>query len=377
MNAKSIWPLLAAALLLGACARPSAPEGGLSLVATVGTEADVCADTAEINVFSDAPTTVYYCYTITNTGELMIPLHGLADDVFGVVLRDFAYELAPGESVDTVAAGLELAYEVTDLTVNAATWDGFLGSRRLASAEASTTVTPVPPLQYGAVAGTFVADGNLATVGAYAANLIVLAVQTLAGEPVEVEVPVDITVPGYDTFTYLFDPATAEDGRVVLIFGDGSVTPVSATRLLGMPVETVAFERQAGLSTSAVVGGDFTFAFPGETLVRTVDAEAALAVPAVEDVFVNLERDQLSVVFTEDGGDGVAYLLEAYGRGTNGYAGIASGTGSPVVVELNGPLGPDEAYAIDILAVRGADFDPFLDPVQLDVAEFLYASEEN
>ena len=377
MNVKSVWPMLAGVLLLGACALPAAPEVGLSLVATVGTEADVCADTASITTFSNAPTTVHYCYTITNTGELTISLHGLTDDVFGVVLRDFAYDLAPGESIDTVAAGLVLDHEVTELTVNAATWDGFVGSRRLASAEASTTVTPLPPLQYGAVAGTFVADGNLATVGAYAANLIVLAVQTLAGEPVEVEVPVDITVPGYDTFTYVFDPATAVDGQVALIFGDGVVTPVNIARLLGMPVETVAFERQAGLAASAVVGGDFTFAFPGETLVRTVDAEAALAVPAVEDVFVNLERDQLSVVFTEDGGDGVGYLLEAYGRGTNGYAGIASGTGSPVVVELNGPLGPDEAYAIDILAVRGADFDPFLDPVQLDVAEFLYASEEN
>ena len=377
MKAKSIWPLLALALLLGACALPSAPEGGLSLVATVGTEADVCADTAEINVFSDAPTTVYYCYTITNTGEVTIPLHGLADDVFGVVLRDFEYELASGESVDTVAAGVELAHEVTELTVNAATWDGFSGARRLASAEASTTVTPVPPLQYGAVAGTLVADGNLATVDAYAANLIVLAIRTLDEEPIDVEVPVDITVPGYDTFTYLFDPATAEDGQVALIFGDGAVTPVSVARLLGMPVETVSLERQTGLSTSAVVGGDFTFAFPGETLVRTVDAEAALAVPVVEDVFVNLERDQLSVVFTEDVGDGVAYQVEAYGRGTNGYAGVASGAASPVVVELNGPLGPDEAYAIDILAVRGADFDPFLDPVQLDVAGYLYASEED
>lgn len=375
MNAKSFWPLLAGAWLLSACSLLSPPEGSLSLEATVGTEPDVCADTAEITTFSDAPTTVYYCYTISNTGEVSVPLHGLSDDVFGVILSDFEYDLAPGASVDTVAAGVELAYEVDELTVNTATWEGFSGPRRMASAEASTTVTPVPPLQYGAVAGTFVAEGSFVT--AYAANLIVLAIQTLEGEPVDAEVAVDITVPGYDTFTYLFDPATAEDGQVALIFGDGAVTPVSVVRLLGMPVETVSLERQAGLATSAAVGGDFTFAFPGETLVRTVDAEAALAIPVVEGVEVGVDGDALSVAFAEAGVDGVEYLLEAYGRGTNGYAGVASGAASPVVVELNGPLGETEAYAIDILAVRGADFDPFADePAQLDVAEYLYASEE-
>jgi len=375
MNAKSIWPLLVGALLLSACSLLSPPEGALSLAATVGTEADVCADTAEITTFSDAPTTVYYCYTISNTGDVSVPLHGLSDDLFGVILRDFEYDLAPGASVDTVAAGVELAYEVSEPTVNAATWEGFSGPRRMASAEASTSVTPVPPLQYGAVAGTFVADGSFTS--AYAANLVVLAVQTLDGEAVDAEVPVDISVPGYATFTYVFDPAAAVDGRVALIFGDGTVTPVSAAHFLGMPVATISLERQPGLATSEVVGGDFTFAFPGETLVRTVDAEAALALPVVESVEVGVDGDQLSVAFAEDGGDGVTYLLEAYGRGTNGYAGVASGTTSPIVVALGGPLGETEAYAIDVLAVRGAGVDPFADdPMQLDVAEYLFASEE-
>jgi len=303
-------------------------------------------------------------------------LHDLSDDLFGVILSGFAYDLAPGASVDTVTAGVELAYEITEETVNAATWEGFSGPRRMASAEASTTVTPVPPLQYGAVAGTFVADGSFAP--AYAANLVVLAIQTLEGEPVDAEVPVDITVPGFDTFTFLFDPATAMDGRVALIFGDGAVTPVSAPHFLGMPVETVTLARAAGLSTSAVVGGDFSFAFPGETLVRTVDAEAALVIPVVEGVEAGVDGDELSVTFTEAGGDGVAYLLEAYGRGPNGHAGVASGATSPIVVALNGPLGETEAYAIDVLAVRGAGVDPFVDdPMQLDVAEYLFASEED
>jgi len=92
---------------------------------------------------------------------------------------------------------------------------------------------------------------------------------------------------------------------------------------------------------------------------------------------VGVDGDQLSVAFAEDGGDGVTYLLEAYGRGTNGYAGVASGTTSPIVVALGGPLGETEAYAIDVLAVRGAGVDPFADdPMQLDVAEYLFASEE-
>ena len=375
MNAKSIWLLLAGALLLSACSLLPPPEGGLALEATVGTEAGVCAEDSEIETFSDAPTTVYYCYTITNTGDVSIPLHDLSDDLFGVILSGFEFDLAPDESVDTVTAGVELAYEITEATTNAATWAGFSGPRRMASAEASTSVTPVPPLQYGAVAGTFVADGSF--TAAYAANLVVLAIETLEGEPVEAEVPVDITVPGFDTFTYVFDPATAVEGRVALIFGDGAVTPVSAPYFLGMPVETVTLARDAGLSTSAVVGGNFSFAFPGQTLVRTVDAEAALVVPVVESVEVGVDGDELSVTFAE-AGDGVVYLLEAYGRGTNGHAGVASGATSPVVVALNGPLGETEAYAVDVLAMRGAGVDPFADdPMQLDVAEYLFASEED
>lgn len=373
MNAKSIWLLLATALLLSACSLLSPPEGSLSLVATVGTEADTCADTAAINVFSDAPTTVYYCYTITNTGDVSIPLHGLSDDLFGVILRDFEFDLAPGASVDTVAAGVVLAYEVSALTVNAATWDGFSGSRRMASAEASTTVTPVPPLQYGAVAGTVTGGSNLGTIAGFSGNVVLLGVLDLAGDPIAETLDVTITAPGFAPFVYTYDPADTLDGVVALILDDleASLTP-AALGALGVPTAFVRVERLDGVARAAAVGGDFVFEFPGETLVRTVDAAAAIALPEVTAATPDAEADAIEVTFTEDADASVVYAIEAYGLGPNAYVGAADDVASPVTVALDGALEPGESFMVDVAAVRG-DGDVFADaPAQFDLAQYYF-----
>jgi hypothetical protein len=373
MNAKSIWLLLAGALLLSACSLLSPPEGALSLVATVGTEADVCADTSDIEVFSDAPTTVYYCYTISNTGEVSVPLHDLSDDLFGVILSGFEFDLAPGASVDTVTAGVELAYDVTELTVNAATWEGFSGPRRVASAEASTTVTPVPPLQYGALAGTVTGGSNLTTIGAFSGNVVLLGVLDLAGDPIAETLDVTITAPGFAPFVYTYDPADTLDGVVALILDDFEVSlSPAALGALGVPTEFVRMQRLDGVARADAVGGDFVFTFPGETLVRTVDAAAAIALPEVTAATPDAEADAIEVTFTEDADASVVYAIEAYGLGSNAYVGAADDVTSPVTVALDGALEPGESFMVDVTASRGGD-DVFADdPAQVDLAQYYF-----
>lgn len=373
--------LLGAALLLAAC-RQTPPEAGLTLSATVGTVADACADTTELTLVADAPQTVYYCYTIENTGAVPIPLHELADEHFGVILREFAFDLGPGDSVDTVAAGLVLERSIAASSTNAAVWDGFRGNVRLATAEASTTVTihAPPPAEptavYGAAVGTFVGGSNHPTIGAFSGNVVLIGVLGLDDEPVAEPVDVDITVPGVGTFTYTFDPAEAVDGTVALILADfeAELAPTSL-RALGVPLAVLPVLPSAGLGTSAAVGGQFVFAFPDETLVRTVDTTRQLALPTVTDVFLNVERDRVSVEFTDHDDPDVRYQVEAFGRGAAAVNGGAAGDASPVVVELSGPLEADEAFVIDVLAVLGEDVDVFGPAAQIDVAEYLHYAE--
>ncbi len=81
---------------------PSAPA--IELVKTVGTDPGVCAPDSNITV--PAGTEVYYCYTVTNTGDVTLNLHDLVDDQLGTLFTGFAYALTPGSSVSTVDAGL-------------------------------------------------------------------------------------------------------------------------------------------------------------------------------------------------------------------------------------------------------------------------------
>jgi hypothetical protein len=362
------------------------PEVGLSLSATVGTEAGVCAEQSEITVGES--TEVFYCYTITNTGEVTIPLHNLADEVSGVILRDFAFELEPGASVNTVEAELTISAVLEETTVNRAVWDGFIGNRRVASAEASTTVTVVgeddePPFEYAAVAGTFVGGSNLPTVGSFDGNLLLIGIRNFDGTPIEQQVVVNITVPGIGAFAYTFDPNEAEEGVIGLIIrdfesglGPMAMSSADATRALsqhlGVPIDIVTLEPQ--LSVQAAVGGEFVFAFPGQTLNRTVDAGAKLTVPAVTEVTLDEARETLTVTF-ESAGENVSYQVSAFGRGMNAHRGSTEVDASPATVTLSGALEEEEPYVVDLLAVRGGG-NLFAETVsQFDVGAYLYYSE--
>ena len=116
---------------------PPPPAYGLSLTKTVGLDPSVCATDTEITV---APgTTVYYCYTAANTGLNPLTTHDLVDDQLGTIFTGFAFTLNPGESVNTVAAGLTIPAVVSETVTNNATWTGHDGGNN-ASDSASATV---------------------------------------------------------------------------------------------------------------------------------------------------------------------------------------------------------------------------------------------
>jgi hypothetical protein len=116
----------------------------ISMAKTVGIVDTECATTDAIEV---APgTTVYYCYEVTNTGDITFELHDLVDDELGTILSGFAFTLGPGASVNTFDAGVTASAVITDTTINTATWTAFpaLGGSAVATDTATVTVV-VPP----------------------------------------------------------------------------------------------------------------------------------------------------------------------------------------------------------------------------------------
>jgi hypothetical protein len=134
--------------------------GQITLVKTVGTDPEACAPGAQLVV--PAGTTVYYCYTVTNGTDLTLGAHSLADDQVGEVFSDLAYDLAPGASVDTVTAGVEVSAVIDTTTTNTGTWtataDGQSATPAVFEAEAQATVTVSaagPPAAAADAAPTF------------------------------------------------------------------------------------------------------------------------------------------------------------------------------------------------------------------------------
>lgn len=76
----------------------SAPNAAITLDVTVSTENE-CGTTDTLEV--DPGTTVYYCYTVTNTGNVMLPNHTITDTVFGHI-DTFLYDLLPGMSESVI-----------------------------------------------------------------------------------------------------------------------------------------------------------------------------------------------------------------------------------------------------------------------------------
>ncbi len=202
------------------------PAPAITLTKTVGTVVGVCAGTDEITV--PAGTTVYYCYTVTNTGNITLNLHDLVDDQLGTIFSGLTYALAPGASVNTVDAGLTLSAVINADTTNTATWTAYnTGPVNQVTAEASATVWVEIPVtvavEVGPSGGGTVAGGGVFNIG----------------DSVTVEAFPD---PGW-TFVHWENspnPPIPDNPYTFTVTGDITLTAVFARELAGTPIPTLS-----------------------------------------------------------------------------------------------------------------------------------------
>jgi hypothetical protein len=105
-----------------------------TLSKTVGTSPEICGTSQVITVPSG--TTVYYCYTLSNTSSSssvlptdlitetipggFIDYHTLFDDKLGYVFQNISSPIGPGSSVIVSATAV-----ITKTTTNTATWEAY------------------------------------------------------------------------------------------------------------------------------------------------------------------------------------------------------------------------------------------------------------
>jgi hypothetical protein len=141
----TLWfasPALARTSLIGAATPDANLElGRIALNVTIA-KSDVCGTDASITV--DQGDSLYFCYTVTNTGNKVLRFHSLTDNAFGEVLSNVFYELQPGAVFHITKGPLMAGQSFT----NAATWSAKRWGNLpaiMASASANVTVlTPEP-----------------------------------------------------------------------------------------------------------------------------------------------------------------------------------------------------------------------------------------
>ncbi|MCA9973542.1 MAG: carboxypeptidase regulatory-like domain-containing protein [Anaerolineales bacterium] len=110
-----------------------APTAGIDLAVTVSTDGS-CGTTDTLVV--DYGTVVYYCYTVTNTGNVMLPSHMISDSVYGM-MASFDYDLYPSMSESVI-----YTRTATANVISTATWTAEnAGMGMLASASDNVSVT--------------------------------------------------------------------------------------------------------------------------------------------------------------------------------------------------------------------------------------------
>lgn len=109
----------------------------IALTKTVGLDPALCATGNTLDVTTGpGGLQVTYCYEVTNTGVFTLSSHDLFDDQLGAVLSGFPYDLAPGASVFLTSTA-----QITQTTVNSATWTAVDVSDPVISATATATAT--------------------------------------------------------------------------------------------------------------------------------------------------------------------------------------------------------------------------------------------
>lgn len=94
------------------------PGNEISLDLTVGTNPNSCATTESITVLPN--TEVTYCYSVTNHTDITLSSHTLTDTVFGTILAEAPFNIAPGATFVLTASDTPL-----DDDSNTAVWTVF------------------------------------------------------------------------------------------------------------------------------------------------------------------------------------------------------------------------------------------------------------
>ena len=213
---------------------------------------------------------------------------------------------------------------------------------------------------YGASAGTFTGDSNAPNIGAFSGNALAVSAQKPNGDSLDDPLVILVDTPSQMGLPILFD---ADAGGVLdVILEDFS----GQSRLTNRKT----IDPQA---VKTALSGTFTFNFPGETIERSVDANATLSVPTVTAVERDdsVEHGGSSITVTFNDVPGASANVEVFGR-TSAAAGRASGT-SPVSVPVS--VSADEAIVVSVTASDRSGLQPPLTSTQRNVSQYLYYSE--
>ena len=145
----------------------TALAAAIEFVQTVGTDPSTCANDVDVTVFTG--NTIYYCYTVRNAGAVTLTNHTLEQSALGVIFANLAYELAPGETINTVQLGQVVSQTVTVSSRTVATWTASVATSGLAAAVINEGVEDVA----SAVSAITLADAALTvqiTVGTDASS---------------------------------------------------------------------------------------------------------------------------------------------------------------------------------------------------------------
>jgi hypothetical protein len=112
-------------------------SSAIDLIKTISLSDTTCGTANQLNVYPN--TTVYYCYTVTNTGGVQLDVHDLTDTRLGELLKSYNYDLQPGDSFYVISAGVLITEKVT----NEATWHAVSGDYNALDTD-SATVTVIP-----------------------------------------------------------------------------------------------------------------------------------------------------------------------------------------------------------------------------------------
>lgn len=112
----------------------------ITLQATVGLDDSTCASTSHIVVESEV--NVWYCYTVTNTGDVALTLHSIEDSVLGGRINGVNFTLAPGTTVSTTQMGLFFPVWIAGSIASTVTWTAYnAGPNDVVTGTADVSVT--------------------------------------------------------------------------------------------------------------------------------------------------------------------------------------------------------------------------------------------